>query len=332
MQKVLVTGANGFIGSHLVEELVTQGFFVRAFVEYNSLNSAGWLDILDDYVKTKIEVIAGDIRDYEIVESSIKGCHNVLHLAALVGIPYSYIAPSSYIQTNVIGTLNVLNACRRHDVKHLICTSTSETYGSAKFVPISEKHPLSAQSPYAASKIAADQLALSFFHSYDLPVSILRPFNTYGPRQSVRAVIPSAISQIASGKSELHLGSLFPTRDFTFVKDTAEGFILAMKCKSVIGKVTNIGSNFEISIADTIKLIAELMGSPINIVQDSKKIRPKSSEVLRLLADTTKAHKRFNWQPQYGGEEGFVRGLEETIRWFANPRNLSLYQKNNLNL
>ena len=332
MQKVLVTGANGFIGSHLVEELVAQGYFVRALVEYNSLNSAGWLDILNDEVKTKIKVIAGDIRDYDIVASSIKGCHSVLHLAALVAIPYSYIAPASYIQTNVMGTLNVLNACRRYDVKHLICTSTSETYGSAKFVPISEKHPLSAQSPYAASKIAADQLALSFFHSYELPVSILRPFNTYGPRQSVRAVIPSAISQIASGKSEIRLGSLFPTRDFTFVKDTAEGFILAMNCKSVIGKVTNIGSNFEISIADTIKLIAGLMDSSVNILQDKEKMRPKSSEVVRLLADTTKAHNRFNWQPQYGGEEGFVRGLEETIRWFTNPRNLSLYQKNNLNL
>lgn len=324
--RILVTGADGFIGSHLVEALVRDGYDVRAFVMYNSSNSWGWLDHAADDTKGEFQVISGDIRDPFLVDEAVKGCTHVLHLAALIAIPFSYSAPDAYVQTNVTGTLNVLQAARRHECSRIICTSTSEVYGTAQFVPITEDHPLNAQSPYAASKTGADQLALSFHHSFDLPVAVLRPFNTYGPRQSARAVIPTIISQIASGKRHIALGALHPTRDFTFVRDTARGFIQAMECDRAIGRVTNIGSGFEISIAETAEAIAEAMGVEIEIVQDLERLRPDASEVERLYAGTQAAVQMFGWAPNFGGRNGFVRGLAETAEWFREPTNLARYK------
>jgi len=324
--KVLVTGADGFIGSHLVEALVRNGHDVRALVYYNSFNSWGWLDSVGDDIAGHFEVVAGDVRDPNGVDMVVSGCSHVLHLAALIAIPYSYHSPDAYVQTNVTGTLNILQAGRRHDVEHTICTSTSETYGTAQYVPITEEHPLNAQSPYAATKIGADQLALSFNRSFDLPVSVLRPFNTYGPRQSARAVIPTIIGQIAGGAKSVKLGSLHPTRDFTFVRDTAQGFIQAMNCEDCIGEVTNVGSEFEISIGNTVALIAEAMGTEVVITTDEKRMRPTASEVDRLFAGTKKARKLFGWAPQYSGREGFVRGLAETAEWFQDPINLARYK------
>jgi len=324
--KVLVTGADGFIGSHLVETLVRNGYDVRALAYYNSFNSWGWLDSIADDVAGHFEVVAGDIRDPNGVDAVVAGCNRVLHLAALIAIPYSYQSPDAYIQTNITGTLNILQAGRRHDVEHTVCTSTSETYGTAQFVPITEEHPVNAQSPYAATKVGADQLALSFNRSFNMPVSVLRPFNTYGPRQSARAVIPTIIGQIAGGTRQVKLGALHPTRDFTFVRDTAQGFIQAMNCKDCIGEVTNIGSNFEISIGNTVALIAEAMGTEVEVVADEERMRPAASEVERLFAGTKKAQKLFGWAPQYSGRDGFVRGLAETAEWFQDPANLSHYK------
>ena len=331
-KKVLVTGADGFIGSHLVESLVKEGYSVKAFVYYNSFNSWGWLDTVASNIVEQVEIVSGDIRDPHAVDDAVAGCDEVLHLAALIAIPFSYRAPDAYVQANVTGTLNVLQAARKHDVQHTICTSTSETYGTAQFVPITEEHPLNAQSPYAATKIAADQMALSFQRSFDMAVSVLRPFNTYGPRQSARAVIPTIISQIAAGNRQIKLGALHPTRDFTFVRDTARGFIQAMNCSGCIGEVTNIGSSFEISIADTVSLIAEAMGVEVEVTTDSDRMRPSASEVERLFAGTEKAQKLFAWEPLYGGREGFVRGLAETAEWFQDPANLARYKANEYNV
>jgi dTDP-glucose 4,6-dehydratase len=328
----LVTGADGFIGSHLVEALVREGYTVRAFVYYNSFSSWGWLDGVAPDVAGQFEVVAGDIRDAFVVDSAVAGCDRVLHLAALIAIPFSYHAPDAYVQTNVTGTLNVLQAARRHGVAHTVSTSTSETYGTAQFVPITEEHPLNAQSPYAATKVASDQLALSFQRSFDTPVSVLRPFNTYGPRQSARAVIPTIISQIAGGARQIKLGALHPTRDFTFAKDTARGFIQAMRCDAAIGEVTNIGSGFEISIADTVSLIAEAMGTQVEVVLDEDRVRPAASEVERLFAGTKKAQGLFGWAPEYGGRDGFVRGLRETAEWFQDPVNLAGYKADRYNI
>lgn len=332
MGKVLVTGADGFIGSHLVEALVRDGYDVRAFVCYNSFNSWGWLDTSAREVIEQVEVVSGDIRDPHGVDAAVEGCGRVLHLAALIAIPFSYHAPDAYVQTNITGTLNVLQAARRHGVAHTICTSTSETYGTAQFVPITEEHQLNAQSPYAATKVGADQLALSFERSFDMPVSVLRPFNTYGPRQSARAVIPTIISQIAGGQRQVKLGALTPTRDFTFVRDTARGFIQAMLCEACIGEVTNIGSGFEISIGDTVTAIAQAMGVEIEVLHDDSRMRPQASEVERLFAGTEKAERLFAWSPEFGGRDGFVRGLAETAEWFQDPANLAAYKMERYNI
>lgn len=330
--KVLVTGADGFIGSHLTETLVKEGYDVRAFVLYNSYNSWGWLDHCSEDVKGKFEVFTGDIRDPYGVKTAMKGCDVVLHLAALIAIPYSYHSPDTYIDTNVKGTLNVVQAAKELGVKKVVHTSTSEVYGTARFVPITEEHPLQGQSPYSASKIGADQIALSFYMSFDTPVAVLRPFNTYGPRQSARAVIPTIISQIASGKKEIKLGALHPTRDFSFIADTVRGFISAMNSDAVIGTVTNIGSGFEISISDTANLIAELMKSDVKFVTDSDRFRPENSEVERLFASYEKAEFLMKWKPAYGGLEGFKKGLAKTIDWFIDPQNLATYKTDRYNI
>jgi dTDP-glucose 4,6-dehydratase len=330
---VLVTGADGFIGSHLTEELVRKGFKVRAFVYYNSFNSWGWLDKCDDDVKGNFEVISGDIRDPHGVKQAMKGCDAVLHLAALIAIPFSYLAPDSYLETNIKGTLNICQAAKENKISRLIHTSTSEVYGTAQYVPIDEKHPLQPQSPYSATKIAADQLALSYYSSFGLPVTVIRPFNTYGPRQSARAVIPSVITQIANGTRKIQLGATHPTRDFNFISDTVAGLIAAMEAPSnVHGQVINLASNFEISIGDTLQVIASLMGRNVELIQDASRLRPKNSEVERLYGDSTKAKELLGWTPKYGGLEGFTRGLRETIDWFSDHDNLKSYRHDMYNV
>ena len=332
LNKVLVTGADGFIGSHLTEALVRQGYDVRAFTLYNSLNSWGWLDHCSKEVKGKFEVFAGDIRDPHGMKEAMKGCDAVLHLAALIAIPYSYYSPDTYVDTNIKGTLNVLQAARELGVKRVIHTSTSEVYGTARFVPITEDHPLQGQSPYSATKIAADQLSYSFYSSFDLPVVIVRPFNTYGPRQSARAVIPTIITQLAGGKRQIQLGAVSPTRDFNFVTDTVNGFIAVLRSDVGLGEIINFGSNFEISIGDAAQLIAEAMGVNIEIITDEARIRPENSEVQRLWADNSKARDLFGWQPAYAGRDGFRRGLAETIAWFRQPANLRGYKSHIYNV
>jgi len=329
---VLVTGSDGFIGSHLCEALVRQGYKVRALVLYNFLNSWGWLDNCSPEAKDKFDVFNGDIRDPHGVIEAMKGCDVVMHLAALIAIPYSYNSPDSYVDTNVKGTLNVLQAARKLKVKRLIHTSTSEVYGSARFVPITEDHPLQGQSPYSATKIAADQLAYSFYASFGLPVVIARPFNTYGPRQSARAVIPTIITQIASGQHQIKLGAVSPTRDFNYVADTVAGFIAALESDRGIGEVINFGSNFEISIGETAQAIAEAMDCTIEIITDEQRLRPEKSEVERLWASNTKARELLGWQPQYAGLKGFKRGIEETVAWFSEPSNLAAYKANIYNI
>jgi len=332
MKKILVTGADGFIGSHLVESLVNQGYKVKAFVLYNSFNKWGWLDSLDKSVLSEIEVFAGDIRDPYGVKNAMEGCDAVLHLAALIAIPYSYHSPDTYIDTNIKGTLNILQAARELKVKRVIHTSTSEVYGTARFVPITEEHPLQGQSPYSASKIGADQLAFSFYASFELPVVTIRPFNTYGPRQSARAVIPTIITQLANGVESLKLGSVHPTRDFNYVQDTVDGFIAALNAENIEGETINIGSNFEISVGDTAKVIAELMHKNISIEMDDVRLRPKDSEVERLWAENKKALEMLHWKPNYAGLEGFKNGLSKTIEWFSKPENLSNYKSHIYNV
>jgi NAD dependent epimerase/dehydratase len=330
--RILVTGADGFIGSHVVEALVRQGAKVRALVFYNSFNSWGWLDNAAPDVKGKFEVVAGDIRDPHFVRGLVDGCEIVLHLAALISIPFSYISPAAFVSTNVTGTLNILEAARAGGVQRIVCTSTSEVYGTARYVPIDEDHPLQAQSPYSASKIAADHMALSFYRAFGAPVIVLRPFNTFGPRQSARAVIPTIISQIANGAREIKLGALHPTRDFSFVTDIAQGFTQAAAAKGGIGQVVNIGSAFEISIGDTARLIAQLMQAEIEIVQSEERFRPAASEVDRLFAGTAKAATELGWKPDFGGRDGFARGLEKTIAWFRDPNNLARYKSERYNV
>jgi NAD dependent epimerase/dehydratase len=331
-RKVLVTGADGFIGSHLTEHLVNAGVSVRAFVLYNSFNSWGWLDEADARVKREIEVFAGDIRDPHGVRAAMQGCDVVMHLAALIAIPYSYHSPDTYVDTNVKGTLNVVQAARELGLARVVHTSTSEVYGTARFVPITEEHPLQGQSPYSASKIGADQIAGSFHLSFQTPVAIIRPFNTYGPRQSARAVIPTIITQIAAGARELRLGALHPTRDFSFVRDTVRGFIAVAECDQAVGQVINVGSNFEVSIGDTARTIASLMDRDVEIATDQQRLRPADSEVERLWADNTRARTLAGWMPEYAGQEGFRRGLSETIRWFAEPNNLRRYKAGAYNI
>ncbi len=325
--KVFVTGADGFIGSHLVELLLDQGYEVKAFCFYNSNGSWGWLDRLSKEKRSNLEVTLGDIRDHLTVREAMKGCEIVFHLAALIAIPYSYVAPSSYIETNIKGTLNIVQAARDHGIKRVVHTSTSETYGSAQFIPIDENHPLVAQSPYAASKIGADQIALSYWKSFSLPVTILRPFNTYGPRQSNRAVIPQIITQIANKEKIIKLGDIRPTRDFNFVSDTCLAFIAVANSSKTIGEVVNSSSNFEISIGETARFISELMNSPIEIKSEVNRIRPINSEVNRLMGDNRKILELTDWKPQYHGIEGFKLGLEITIKWFTDHNNLDLYKK-----
>ncbi len=332
MAKLLITGADGFIGSHLTEALVRAGHEVRAFVLYNSLNSWGWLDHCAKDVADQFEVFAGDIRDPHGVREAMRGCDRVLHLAALIAIPYSYHSPDTYVDTNIKGTLNILQAARELGVARLVHTSTSEVYGTARFVPITEDHPLQPQSPYSATKIAADQLALSFYYSFATPVTIIRPFNTYGPRQSARAVIPTIIAQIASGRRRIKLGATHPTRDFNYVQDTVAAFVAAIAGDDLTGQVVNVGSNFEISIGDLAALIAEVMGCEIEIECEAERLRPADSEVERLWADNRKALERLHWSPRYGGIDGLRRGLTETAEWFNNPANLARYKPERYNL
>ncbi len=324
--KILITGAEGFIGSHLTEQLVRDGYDVRAFILYNSFNSWGWLDCCGADIKGKFEVFAGDIRDPYGVKKAMHGCDVVMHLAALIAIPYSYHSPDTYVDTNIKGTLNIVQAARELDVRKVVHTSTSEVYGTARFVPITEEHPLQGQSPYSATKIGADQIAMSFYNAFNTPVSIIRPFNTYGPRQSARAIIPTVITQIANHRQKIKLGALHPTRDFNFVMDTVRGFMAIAESEKSVGEVINIGSNFEISIGDTVRLIAEIMGAEIEIETDEVRLRPEKSEVDRLCADNSKAKTLIGWEPEYGGIDGFRHGLKKTVSWFTDPQNLSNYK------
>lgn len=313
--KVLITGADGFIGSHLAEELLRIGCDVRAYVFYNARGSAGWLDDLPKHARQALEVVPGDVRDPYAVRQAVRGCQVVFHLAALIGIPYSYQAPESYADTNLKGTLNILQACRELDVMKVVHTSSSEVYGTAQWVPISETHPLQAQSPYAASKIAADQFALSFQRAFGTPVAVIRPFNTYGPRQSLRAIIPTIIRQIAAGIRTLQLGATHPTRDFTYVRDTVRGFVAIGESDRSVGEVIHIGSGCEISIGELASVIAEIMSAEVAAETDPSRLRPAASEVERLWADNAKARELLGWTPQYAERSGLVRGLRETIAW-----------------
>jgi dTDP-glucose 4,6-dehydratase len=312
MKNILVTGAGGFIGSHLTELLVEKGYNIKAFVHYNSWNKWGWLDT--SFVKNKVEIISGDIRDYDSVTAAMQGCDSVFHLAALIGIPYSYVSPQAYIKTNIDGTYNILQSARQAGIEKIMVTSTSETYGTAQYVPIDEKHPMVGQSPYSATKIAADQLAISYYKSFDLPVKIVRPFNTYGPRQSARAIIPTVISQILAGETALKLGNLSPTRDLTFVKDTAKGFLEIALADGLFGEITNIGMSEEITIGNLVQLISNLIGEKIEIISDEQRIRPDKSEVERLFCDNTKIKENTAWQADYTLEKGLI----ETIDWIRN--------------
>jgi len=325
-KKILVTGADGFIGSHLTEHLVALGHDVTAFVYYNSFNAWGWLDDSSADVRARLKVFAGDVRDPNGVRAAMKGIDVVFHLAALIAIPYSYHSPDTYVDTNVKGTLNILQAARDLGVERVVHTSTSEVYGTAQFVPITEEHPLVGQSPYSASKIGADQMAISYHRSFETPVAIIRPFNTYGPRQSARAVIPTIITQIAAGARSIRLGAVSPTRDFNYVADTVRAFVDVACCDAAIGRVLNAGSNYEISIGDTARLIAELMGRTVAIESDEERLRPAASEVERLWADNRQIADVAGWRPAYAGMDGFRRGLSETIAWFSRPENLRRYK------
>ena len=329
--KIFVTGADGFIGSHLVERLIKLGHKVKAFTFYNFRGSNGWLDGIEKKLLKDLNIISGDIRDYNFLEKQTKGFDVIYHLAALIAIPYSYYSPQSYIDTNITGTYNILKSSQKNNISKIIITSTSEVYGTAQTVPIKENHPLNAQSPYAATKIAADQLALSFYRSFDLPVTILRPFNTYGPRQSARAVIPTIISQLVIKNKFLRMGNLKPTRDFTYVEDTVEAFILALK-KNISGEIINIGNKFEISIEDILDIFKKDFNYDFKVVIDQNRVRSKKSEVFRLLASDLKAKKLLQWKPRYQGIVGFKKGLEKTIEWFNNPDNIRFYKSDIYNI
>lgn len=320
MKSVLVTGADGFIGSHLVEMLVREGYKVRALALYNSFNDWGWLDTIP--CLDKVEVVTGDVRDPFFCKEITKNIDTVFHLAALIAIPYSYVAPQSYVDTNVMGTVNMCKAAMENNVKRFINTSTSETYGTALYVPIDEKHPMQPQSPYSASKIAADAMAMSFYNSFNFPLTTARPFNTYGPRQSARAVIPTIITQIASGMKEIKLGDVTPTRDFNYVEDTCRGFLALANCDAAIGKTVNIGSNFEISIGDTLNVIKKIMKSDVKFIVDEQRIRPEKSEVNRLWCDNSLINQLTGFKPIYDIE----KGLTKTVEWFIEPNNLKRYK------
>jgi len=320
--KVLVTGADGFIGSHLVEQLLHEGAHVKAFVCYNSFNTWGWIDSFSDDLKNNIEIFSGDIRDPNGVYTAIQGCDIVFHLAALIAIPYSYHSPDSYVDTNIKGTLNILQAAKKLNIKRLLVTSTSEVYGTAQFVPITELHPKQGQSPYSASKIGADVLSESFYRSFDMPITTVRPFNTYGPRQSARAVIPTIITQLLNGETSIKLGDLSPTRDLVYVKDTAMGFIKIAETDSLIGEEVNIATQQEISIGGLAELLIEIINPLAKIQSDGDRLRPKNSEVFRLLGSAEKLASHTNWKP----EISLSKGLKETINWFSDEKNLSLFK------
>lgn len=331
-KKILITGADGFIGSHLTEYCIRNGYSVRPFVMYNSFNSWGWLDSSPREIRNELDIFAGDIRDPNGVRKAMQGCDAVLHLAALIAIPYSYHSPDTYVDTNIKGTLNIVQAARDLGMAKVVHTSTSEVYGTARFVPITEEHPLQGQSPYSASKIGADQIALSFHRSFETPVAVLRPFNTYGPRQSARAVIPTIITQIANGARSIKLGSLHPTRDFSFVTDTVRAFEAVLQASGSVGQVLNAGSGFEVSIGETARLIAEAMQAEISVECDEQRLRPEKSEVERLWADATLLRKLTGWTPLYGGVEGFKRGVAETAAWFLDDGNRAGYKSGIYNI
>ncbi len=330
--KILVTGACGFIGSHLVEKLVKQNHYVKAFSFYNARGSNGWLDNIDNKIIKDTNIISGDIRDHDFLNKHTKNIDIIFHLAALIGIPYSYHAVKSYIDTNATGTYNILNAAKANNISKTIITSTSEVYGTAQKIPILENHPLSAQSPYAASKIAADQLALSFYRSFKLPVTIIRPFNTFGPRQSARAIIPTIITQILQKKNIVKLGNLTPTRDFTYIEDTVDAFYNTIKANKIAGEVINIGNNFEISIKGILEIFKKDFGYNFKVRTDKKRLRTKSSEVYRLLASNKKAKKILKWLPKYSAEKGFKEGLKKTINWLGQTKNLKYYKSDIYNI
>lgn len=321
-KRALVTGADGFIGSHLTEMLAGMGCKVKAMSYYNSFNNWGWLENIPTKTLSKIEVVSGDVRDFNFIYAAMKDVDVVFHLAALIAIPYSYQAAKSYIDTNITGTFNIVQSAKQHSTQRVLITSTSEVYGTARYVPIDEKHPLQAQSPYSASKIGSDAIAMSFYNSFNLPVTVVRPFNTYGPRQSARAVIPTIISQITKGVKKIKLGDVTPTRDFNYVTDTCRGVISLAECDKAIGEVVNIGSNYEISIGDTFKLISELMDSNSELITEKKRLRPGKSEVFRLWCDNTKIENLTGFTPRYSLKEG----LKRTIKWFSDPENLSKYK------
>jgi NAD dependent epimerase/dehydratase len=320
MKRTIITGADGFIGSHLTEMLVAKGYQVKALSQYNSFNNWGWLD--DINCKDQVEVLTGDIRDPHYCKDITQNVDIIFHLAALIAIPYSYVAPDSYVDTNIKGTLNICQAAKENGNIRVIHTSTSEVYGTAQYVPIDEQHPLQPQSPYSASKIAADAMAMSFYNSFELPVTIARPFNTYGPRQSARAVIPTIITQIANDKKEIKLGEITTTRDFNYVEDTCRGFISLVECDATIGQTFNIGSNIEISIMDTLNLIKEIMKSDIKLIIDKQRIRPENSEVFRLFCDNSKIAKITGYKPKVS----IHQGLKKTIEWLTTPKYLNHYK------
>ena len=326
--KIFVTGSDGFIGSHLVEELVSQGFRVKALCQYNSFNSWGWLDSFSENQLNEIEIVSGDIRDFNGLKSLMQGCDSVMHLAALIAIPYSYSSPESYIDTNVKGTLNVVQAARDLNMKRVLVTSTSEVYGTAQYVPIDEKHPKQPQSPYSASKIGADSIADSFFNSFDLPLTIVRPFNTYGPRQSARAIIPTIITQLLNGAKKIKLGDLTPTRDLLFVKDTVKGFVDIYNCNDLIGHECNIATNSEVSMQNIADILIELINKDAEVISDLDRIRPEKSEVFRLYGDNAKILNYTKWQVEHSLEEG----LKKTIDWFSDSNNLKHYKSSIYNV
>jgi len=322
-KKILITGSEGFIGSHIVDFLLKKKFNIKCFVQYNSFNNWGWLE--DSSFKNKLNICTGDIRDPNFVDKTVSDCTHVIHLASLISIPHSYTSASSYVETNVAGTLNLLQSSVKYNIKKFIHTSTSEVYGTAKKIPINENHPLNAQSPYAASKIAADQMALSFLRSYNLPVTILRPFNTFGPRQSARAIIPTIITQLIK-QNKINLGSLDPTRDFSYIDDVVNAFYLAIDNKKIIGEVINLGTGYEISINNLKNLIFKIHNKNLSINKSTQRVRPKKSEVQRLVSDNGKAKKILNWKPKYIGKNGLAKGLIHTLRWFNNEDNLIKYK------
>jgi NAD dependent epimerase/dehydratase len=326
--KILVTGADGFIGSHLVEQLLKNGYPVKAFVYYNSFNSYGWLDTIDKNVLKEIEIFSGDVRDPNGTRVAMEGCESVMHLAALIAIPYSYHSPDSYVDTNIKGTLNILQAAKQLNTKRVLVTSTSEVYGTAQYVPIDEKHPYQGQSPYSASKIGADRMAESFFRSFELPVTIVRPFNTFGPRQSARAVIPTIITQLLNNVTEIKLGDTSPTRDLLFVKDTVNGFIKILESYKTIGEEINIATQSEISVGDLAQKLIDLINPNAKILQDEQRVRPAKSEVFRLFGSNEKIKQLTDWAPQYT----FDQALKETIEWFSNPENLKQYKHDIYNI